>query len=178
MLACLLVVGLLTGLKPDTGASGVRYYGAGADGWARSPQGDVKVDSIHLTQRVRGTGSYAREVTTTYAFVVVRLRVSAHGESRVFSKMELRTPDGYTYEQLGDPMLARAGYVNPGFTSIGAAVFEMPPDRVAHSTLVVYPTQGFLVVYQAALRFDQVVPADLQPETLVVLADARKEVTS
>ncbi len=154
-----LVAGLLVAvaavlLAPDS-SEDVAWSRPGADGWARGPYADAQVTSVRLARQIEGG---FRELSTSAVFVVVELEVSAHRELAPTGDLTLRTADGHTYSQRDDISVTQVPAVEPGFTSSGTAVFELPPDRVAGADLVLIPHKGGLLSFRSGLRFDDVVP--------------------
>lgn len=173
-----LAVGLLVAvaavvLAPDT-SEDIAWARPGADGWARGPYADARVTSVRLTQHVDGG---FRQLSTSAVFVVVELEVSAHRELAPTGDLTLRTTDGHTYSQRDELTLAQVPPVEPGFTSSGTAVFELPPDRVAGADLVLVPHRGGLLYFRSGLRFDDVVGDGTPVQASVTPASTQTRVT-
>lgn len=153
LLACLLVVAVLNGLRPDS-LSPARSFDAGPDGWAHAPSASGRVLQVELTNRiVRSTG---REVTTQATFVVVRVEVAVRNRVLGLGTVMLKTADGYTYRQLLDLGLESLPLTQAGFTSVGYAAFELPRERVLGATLIISAQSDLLVIYRAELAFPDV----------------------
>ncbi|HPZ48593.1 MAG TPA: hypothetical protein PLG38_04065 [Propionibacteriaceae bacterium] len=159
LVLCVLLAGVLTLVTPEPDPFGVRYYEPGRDGWARAPELAVKVESVALTQQVNRTaGKFEMDpITTDAVFVVVDLSVAVRGRVSTLDRVSLVSADGRTYLQRREGGMGQLPMTDPGFTSHGTAVFEVPRDRVAGASLVVGPdSRGFVVVFRGAPRVPDV----------------------
>lgn len=159
---------------PGEAADDIAWSVPGADGWARGPFVDARVTSVRLATRVeQGT----TEVSTSRVFVVVGVEVAGHREFAPLGRFALHTPDGHSYAQRGELPLAQPSGVEPGFTSAGSVLFELPPERVAGADLQLMPHAGGLLVFRSGVRFPAVVPDGTALERSVVLEPATTQVT-
>jgi hypothetical protein len=167
------VAAVLAG-PPGEAADDIAWSVPGTDGWVRGPFVDARVTSVRLASRVeQGTTG----VSTSRVFVVVGVEVAGHREFAPLSRFALHTADGYSYAQRGDLPRAQPSGVEPGFTSVGSVLFELPPERVAGADLELVPHAGGLLVFRSGVRFPDVVPAGTSLEHSVVLDLATTEVT-
>lgn len=174
LVVCLLVVAVLSGLRPDPLAA-PRSYAAGSDGWAHAPTASGRVLSAQLTRSVVRP-RIDEPLVTGFVFVVIELEVQVHDRVLSLGTVTLETSDGRTYRQLGDSGLDTLTLTQPGFTSYGNAVFELPADRVAGATLIVGTQSDLLVIYRAQLAFPGVADG-LSVQNQVRLREGRTEVT-
>lgn len=172
--ACLVLVAALSGLR-QTGVAEARSYLAGADGWAHAPSASGRVHGARLARSLQRP-AIDDPLATGAVFVVVELEVQVRDRVLPLSTVTLETADGYRYSQLTDPGLGGLSLTQAGWTCHGTAVFEVPPERVPGSRLVVGAQSDMLVIYRAQLAFDAVV-TDLTVHDRVELAPARSEVT-
>lgn len=171
---CLVLVAVLGGLR-ETGIAQARSYAAGPDGWANAPSASGRVHSARLARSVRRP-TIDEPLVTGAVFVVIELEVQVRDRVLSLSTLTLETADGHSYSQLTDAGLGSLSLTQPGWTSHGTAVFEVPPDRVPGARLVVGAQSDLLVVYRAQLAFDDVV-GDLTVHDSVELVPASSEVT-
>ncbi len=171
---CLVLVAVLNGLRA-TGVAQPRSYLAGGDGWARAPSASGRVHSARLGHSLLRP-TIDEPLLTGAVFVVVELEVQVRDRVLSLSTVTLETADGHSYRQLTDPGLGELSLTQPGWTSHGTAVFEVPPERVPGARLVVVAQSDMLVIYRAQLAFDDVV-RDFTVHDRVELATARSEVT-
>lgn len=159
---------------PGEAADDIAWSVPGADGWARGPFVDARVTSVRLATRIeQGTA----EVSTSRIFVVVGVEVAGHREFAPLGRFALHTADGHSYAQRGDLGGAAPAGVEPGFTSVGSVLFELPAERVAGADLALVPHAGGLMVFRSGVRFPDVVPAGTELQRFVVLEPATTQVT-
>ena len=89
---------------------------------------------------------------TSQVFVLVRLEVTAHRRLAPMGDISLLTGDGHEYHQRRELGAAELPSVEPGFTSSGTALFEVPPERLPGARLLIVPHQGGLLYYRSGLR--------------------------
>lgn len=171
---CLLLVAVLSGLR-ETGLAQPRSYATGPDGWAHAPSASGRVDGARLARSLRRP-TIEEPLVSTAVFAVIELEVQVRDRALSLSDLTLQTADGHRYSQLADPGLGGLSLTQPGWTSHGTAVFELPPERVPGARLVVGAQSDMLVIYRAQLAFDDVV-GDLTVHDRLDLTPARSEVT-
>lgn len=174
LVVCLIVVAVLSGLRPEPIAS-PRSYVAGADGWAHAPTASGRVLGAQLARSVVRPRN-DEPLVTSYVFVVIELEVQVRHRVLPLGTVSIETVDGRTYRQLGESGLDTLSLTQPGFTSYGNAVFELPADRVAGATLIVGTQSDLLVIYRAQLAFPAVADG-LTVQSQVRLREGRTEVT-
>lgn len=174
LIGCLLLVAVLNGFR-ETGIAQARSYPAGPDGWAHAPSASGFVHRAQLTRRLLRP-TIDEPLTSDAVFVVIELEVRVRDRALPLSTLTLETTDGYRYSQLTDSGLAGLSLTQPGWTSHGTAVFELPPQRVPGARLVVGAQSDMLVIYRAQLAFDAVV-RDLTVQDRVEITPAHSEVT-
>ncbi|MFT4227293.1 hypothetical protein [Micropruina sp.] len=174
LVVCLALVAVLNGFR-ETGIAQTRSYLAGADGWAHAPSAS---GFVHRARLARGLlrPTIEEPLLTDAVFVVIELEVQVRDRALPLSTLTLETTDGYRYSQLTDAGLAGLSLTQPGWTSYGTAVFEVPPQRVPGARLVVGAQSDMLVIYRAQLAFDAVV-SDFTVHDRVAITPARSEVT-
>lgn len=96
----------------------------------------VEVDSVQVGTEL--TSSFGDVLTPDGIVVVVGLRGSALTDQLAWV-VEAQTRDGRWYAERTENRAA-LGITAAGFTTVGSAVFVVPPDRVAGLRLAVTPT--------------------------------------
>lgn len=170
---CLVLVAVLTFVGQQDGP-GVTYTDRAVDGWARSPSLEARVTTVVLTRTL--IGASGATMSTPARFVVIGVELRVHGY-RQSVPAALHTLDGHTYGARTEGIVPGLPATNPGFTSFGTVVFEVPNERIAGSTLVLGPVrEGFVRVFAGALRFPDVV-AGARTRQFTRLSAASTQVT-
>ena len=147
-------------------AGDIAWVEPGADGWARGPFAEARVTSVRQASAVQsGPG----RLETAQVFVLVGLEVTAHRQVAPLGDISLLTSDGHEYHQRSELGAAELPSVEPGFTSSGTALFEVPPERVPGAQLLIVPHPGGLLYYRSGLRFkldvEEVLPDATAPSS-------------
>ena len=110
---------------------------------------DATVTGVRLA---RSIPRYEDTVTTAHAFVVVSLEAAARTEGQNLQNIELVTADGVRYDPRPEWFSAALPITQPGFTSAGTQVYEVPREHLAGAVLVVGPDQGETTAFDRAVR--------------------------
>ncbi|MCC2594252.1 hypothetical protein LKO27_12630 [Tessaracoccus sp. OS52] len=128
-------------------------------GVGRHEQYTVELLGFHQAVRLVHERSYETiELETDHVFVLMEVRVTPHRQT-LLPAVELRTPDGYSYDYLdpmGFPVLSTA-FV--GQTTTATYIFEVPEAKVEGSWVGFHGSRadGLQPVWPV-LRFDVVDP--------------------
>ena len=68
--------------------------------------------------------------------------------------VELRSTGGHRYNPKPDWVSAAPPITQPGFTTIGTQVYEVPVDRLRGATVIIGPDEGEVTTYDAAIRVE------------------------
>ena len=133
----------------------------------------VQVDTV-TTGTALATG-YGDTLTARGTVVVVGLRAAALTGQLSFV-VEARTRDGRWYAQRAENP-ARLGATPAGFTTVGSAVFVVPPDRVAGLRLAITPGGRQPVSHTRGVLVDLGLTGDEPDGGAVGPGEARTEVS-
>lgn len=149
--ACLVAVGLI-GMVTRDGGFVTRWYSGDVDQTISSPDFDVRVLGVELAHEV-SEGEEGRG--TDGIWVVVEWQADFHRQSSSFNAVNLVLRDGTTFEQR-DEYASRWGVprTDPGFSSTGTSVFQVPPDGLAGAVLTIERSQGFIFTHGAGVRVE------------------------
>lgn len=136
---------------------------------------DAEVTGVRLADRIRRLDG---ALDTEHAFVVVSLDASARTEGQNLGNLALRTADDVRYDPRPEWFSAEPPSTQPGFTSSGTLVFEVPRDDLAGAVLVVGPDSGETTGFDRAVRVRLGLAADTPAEPELELPDATTRVTS
>lgn len=109
---------------------------------------DATVTRVRLADRLP---RYSDVLTTEHAFVVVDVSAAARTEVQNLNNIELVT-DGRRYDARPEWFAAALPITQPGFTSTGTLVYEVPRDALADAVLVVGPDLGETTGFDRAVR--------------------------
>jgi hypothetical protein len=156
------VVAVVAAVTPEFGAeSRYRYVDVGLGEPGRLREFDVAATGVRLTRAVQRAGEVSH---TDQTYVVVTVETTARTRPQYLTNVELRTRDGRRYDPRPEWSTAEPPVTQPGFSSRGVVVFEVPPDRVAGAKLFVGPSEGEVTRFDAAVRADLGLDADAVPE--------------
>jgi hypothetical protein len=137
---------------------------------------DAAVTGVRL---VAALGRYEVPLTTEHAFVVVRLTAAARTEVQNLRNVELVTAAGRRYDARPEFFSEGLPITQPGFTSEGTLVYEVPREALPGAVLVVGPDLGETTGFDRAVRVRLGLDADQPVEPgPVELPDATIRVTS
>jgi hypothetical protein len=137
---------------------------------------DATVTGVRL---VRSIPRYDAVLSTEHTFVAVSLTAAARTEVQNLTNIELVTSEGRRYDARPEWFAAALRITQPGFTSEGTLVFEVPREALRGAVLVVGPDLGETTGFDRAVRVrlglddDQPVepgPVDLPAATTRVTA--------
>lgn len=164
LVGCLILVAVLVGIRPDPITDFRRSYrdvGIGEQGQLRAfditVTGVSRVAAVPLTE-----GAYVSDQT----LIVVELEGSATTARAHFSELTLMTADGHSYDPRPEFSLPALPITQPGFTSTGSLIFEVPPDRLEGANLVVDPDPAEFDAYDIAVRVELGLDESTPVETL------------
>jgi hypothetical protein len=103
---------------------------------------------------VRSIAQYEEAIVTEHAFVVVTIEATVRTDGQSFGNMELRTRDGRRYEPRPEWATPQLPPTQPGFTSRGTQVYEVPTHRLRGAVLIIGPDEGETTTFDAAVRVD------------------------
>lgn len=163
LLACLAVVAVISLVTPTfDGESRYRYDDVAVSQWGHLREFDARVTSVRLARSI--DISYQEPLTTQDRYVVVTLEAAARTRTQYFANIELRTRDNRRYDPRPEWATAGPPSTQPGFSSRGDFVFEVPATRIAGAMLFVGPTEGEIVSYDAAVVVDLGLGDDVRVE--------------
>lgn len=146
------VIAALTLIAPDFGyESRYRYHDGGVGEPGRLREYDATATSVRLAKSI---AKYEDTIHTEHAFVLVAIEASVRTDGQGFRNMELRTRDGRRYQPRPDWFAAELKPTQPGFTSRGTQVYEVPTRRLAGAVLIIGPDQGEITTFDGAVRVD------------------------
>ena len=153
LLGCLVLALVLAAVTPDPATTlRRRWSGAEVGEWAQTPGVGVRVGSVTVT---RSAGrEYGDPFVSRQALVVLNVDAQVRERVAQLSQVSLRTRDGHGYDPRPEFASAALGQTQPGFTRHATLVFEVPPDRLAGSTLEVDADGASVDGYARALRVD------------------------
>ena len=162
--ACLVAVAVLVAVRPDPATDFRRSY---AD-VGLNEQGRLRVFDVTVTsaRRVAAVPRTEAPFTSDQALVVVGLEGAVRLAPSYFTAITLITEDGRSYEPRPEFASAAPSLTQPGFTTAGSLVFELPPSRLAGARLLVDPDTGEFDVYDAAVRVDLGLGESTPPDVL------------
>lgn len=171
--ACLAVVAGLTLATGDRADSvPVRYDDVEVGEAGVATTFDATVLDVALAQTVRRDEYSEVDLTTDAAFVVVTVTADARTDTLLLSgNVALETADGRRYAPRDELTTAQPPTVEPGFSTTGTYVFEVPPDRVPGARLLIEPGVALFLTHDTTIRVDlaldastAVAPSPLVPE--------------
>lgn len=167
LLGALVVVAVLTALTPKFDyESRYRFDDVAVGQTGRLREYDVRVLTVRLGHSLRGSD---RTVKSSAVFVVVTMEAAVRLDAQTFQNISLVTRDDRQYEPRPQWSTAAPRAADPGFSSRGTLVFEVPQQRLAGARLVVGPDQGEVTTFDAAARVDlQLSELPQEPEPLTV----------
>lgn len=146
------VIAALALAAPEFGyESRCRYRDVGLGEPGRLREYDATATSVRLAKSI---AKYEDTIPTEHAFVLVTIEASVRTDGQGFRNMELRTRDGRRYEPRPDWFAAELKPTQPGFTSRGTQVYEVPTRRLAGAVLIIGPDQGEITNFDGAVRVD------------------------
>jgi hypothetical protein len=149
--AAVAVLAALAVAAPEFGYSSRYSYDDVAVGEVgRLREYDATVTDVRL---VAGLSRYTDVLTTEHAFVVVRLTAAARTEVQNLRNIELVT-DGRHYDPRPEWFAAALPTTQPGFTSEGTLVYEVPRAALGDAVLMVGPDLGETTGYDRAVRVE------------------------
>lgn len=152
LVVCLLLVAVLSGVRPDLTVDFRRDYvdvATGERGELRDF--DVTITSAHLVRQI-DVGE--RAYVSTGTFVVVTGEGSVRRKPTFFKNISLQTSGGDLYDPRPEFSAAQIAIAQPGFTSQGSLAFEVPTGQAAQALLLVDPDLGEFDSYDRAVRVD------------------------
>lgn len=111
---------------------------------------DATVTGVRL---VASLPRFEDVLTTEHAFVVVSLTAAARTEVQNLRNIELVT-QGRHYDPRREWFAAALPITQPGFTSEGTLVYEVPRDALSGAVLVVGPDLGETTGFDRAVRVE------------------------
>ena len=149
---CLAAVGAISLATPDLSADyRYRYVRADLGDWASLREFDVRITKVELARSMVRNGE---TLDTEHRYVVVSAEAAARTRTQYFQTVRLETADGHRYDPRSEWSSAGPPITEPGFSSAGSWVFEIPAGRVAGARLIVGPTGGEVTRYDAAALLD------------------------
>lgn len=121
---------------------------------------DATVTDVRLVRRLP---RYEGELVTEHAFVLVTLEAAARTDGQNLRNIELVTAADVRYDPRPEGFAAALPITQPGFTSRGTLVYEVPREALAGAVLIVGPDQGETTSFDRAVR----VRLDLDEQTPV-----------
>ena len=175
-LAIVAAIALVTGTRGDSVP--VRYADVVVGETGAATDFDVRVLDVRLTQQVQRDES-AEPLGTDATFVVVDLTADARrGTVNLTGDVWLLTASGHRYAPRDEFGSAQPSMVQPGFTTTGTFVFQVPPDRIAGARLLVEPGTALFVIHDTTVRVNlglgEDAPLLAEP---IMLAPSTTEVT-
>jgi hypothetical protein len=165
---CLVAVAVLVAVRPDPVTDFRRSY---ADVGLNEP-GRLRVFDVTVTsaRRVVSVPRTKAPFTSDQALIIVGLEGAVRVAPTYFTAITLITGDGRSYEPRPEFAGAGPSITQPGFTTAGSLVFELPPSRLDGARLLVDPDGAEFDVYDAAVRVDlglnESTPADVLDDPL------------
>lgn len=111
------------------------------------------VTRVQLTRSARAA-EHDEAWTSDQTLVVVSIEASVRRQVTQFDDVTLRTRAGVEYKPRDEFITAALAETAPGFTRLSTLVFEVPPDRVPGSKLVVDTDDAAFDAYAEAIRVD------------------------
>lgn len=175
-LAAVAVLAALAVAAPEFGYESRYGYDDVAVGQVgRLREYDATVTGVRLVDRLP---RYEQVLTTEHAFVLVSLTAAARTEVQNLGNIDLVTA-GRRYDPRPEWLAASLPITQPGFTSDGTLVYEVPRDALSGAVLMVGPdpgeTTGFDRAVRVRLDLDDEQPVEPGP---VELPDSTTRVTS
>ncbi|MBA8794535.1 hypothetical protein FHX74_002154 [Friedmanniella endophytica] len=153
LVVCVLLALVLTAVTPDPATNVRRDW---VDG--RVGQSVVEPDLTTTVQQVRlarsASRSYGDPFVSRQRLVLVRLAVDVRHRQRLFSRVTLLTTTGLSYEPRDEFVSQGLSTTQAGFTRTATMVFEVPPEHVPGSRLVIDADGGAFDFYTRATRVD------------------------
>lgn len=153
LVVCVLLALGLTAVTPDPATNVRRDW---VDG--RVGQSVVEPDLTTTVQQVRlarsASRSYGDPFVSRQRLVLVRLAVDVRHRQRLFSRVTLLTTTGLSYEPRDEFVSQGLSTTQAGFTRTATLVFEVPPEHVPGSRLVIDADGGAFDFYTRATRVD------------------------
>lgn len=153
LVVCVLLALVLTAVTPDPATNVRRDW---VDG--RVGQSVVEPDLTTTVQQVRlarsASRSYGDPFVSRQRLVLVRLAVDVRHRQRLFSRVTLLTTTGLSYEPRDEFVSQGLSTTQAGFTRTATLVFEVPPEHVPGSRLVIDADGGAFDFYTRATRVD------------------------
>lgn len=152
---CIVLIAFINASTRDT--ERYRWYEGRMGQQVATPLGDFIVeDSILARTVVMESTSLTSD---DHVFLVVKWRVKVNGKRLMlaYGDVTVATPDGHHIRQREDFAPANLPNAEPGFTTWGAAVFEIPEDQAEGATLEVRGSMGLFTSYSTGLRISGIV---------------------
>ena len=110
---------------------------------------DVRITGLRLTSLLQRNQD---RLETEQAFVLVRLAVDVRTDVQNLRNIRLVTDRGSRYNPRPEWFSAEPPITQPGFTSEGTLVFEVPREDLTNAVLIVGPDLGETTGYDRAVR--------------------------
>ena len=164
---CLVVVALLVAIRPDPATDFRRSY---SDVGVNRPDGSGPSTWRYQRARVAAVPRDGSAFVSEQALIIVTVEASVRTTRTFFGAIALITADGHVVRAEAGIRRAEPSITQPGFTTAGSLVFELPPSRLAGARLLVDPDGAEFDVYDAAVRVDlgltRATPADVLDDPL------------
>lgn len=149
---CLILIAVAMATTPAEDEVVTGYHDVRVGQSAGTDQFDVRVTGVRLTREL--INSYDQPVRTRAAFVVVSLTARTPTHSAQYTDLQLDTADSHSYLPRGDFSGSGPKATEPGFRTAGTLIFELPPDRVPGSKLIIGPDGQSFSFYVIKVRVD------------------------